>query len=437
MRKSLLAGGLALCALVVGAATATAEITSLYYQEVEKDGRVYVFNTPERYASWTASGEIGTAVTLVGRAEGGKTLVAENETAADLYFFKHDLPGYERATPKPYAPPFDVSWKDGKTTITSKSAELKISNRVQVRFTQTDPETGDSTGSFRIRRAKTKLEGWVYTKDLTYELQVNWPDSSPLEDANINYDFTGDKAFQLKFGRFKVPFGRQELTSSGSQEFVDRSIVSNEFAKGRDNGLQAHGLAADGKLHWAAGLFNGAGRTASSNDNDRYQYNARVQYDILGVEAKLSEVDFESKGEPILAIAGQYESNDKSGATTGNDTDREILGADVVFKMAGLFSFVEYFDATVDLETGPAFDQDGLHGQVGYLFSDRYEVALRYATWDPAKSVADNDRTETGLAFGIFWSKHNHKLQADYRRLEDDATGREDDELRLQYQIIF
>ena len=34
----------------------------------------------------------------------GQTVVAENETAADLYFFKHGLDGYDRPTPKPEKP---------------------------------------------------------------------------------------------------------------------------------------------------------------------------------------------------------------------------------------------------------------------------------------------------------------------------------------------
>lgn len=434
--KTIVATALCLLALA-GATAASAQIMGLYYQEVEKDGRVFVFNTPEQFKSWSESGDVGKAITLIGRAEGGKTLIAENETAADLYLFKHNLPGYERET-KEFKLPFDVSWKDGKTTIKSKSSELKISNRVQVRFTQEDPDGGGGKGSFRIRRAKTKFEGWVYTKDLTYELQINSASSSLLEDANINYDFTGGKdAFQLKIGRFKVPFGLQELTSSGSQEFVDRSLVSNEFAKGRDNGIQIHGVGAGGKFHWAGGLFNGAGQTASANDNDKYQYNARIQYDVLGVDKKPSEVDFDSKGSPILAVALQYESNDKFGATSGDDTKRTINGGSVMFKLSGIFAFVELFDASVDRESGASFDQDGLHGQVGYLINDRFDIAVRYATWDPSKSVANNDRTETGVAFGYFWNKHNHKLQADYRQIKDDATDKKDNEFRLQYQLVF
>src|SRR5215208_6378753 len=82
------------------AAVAHAQVTGLYYKEAEKDGRIYVFNTPERFQSWEQSGDMGTAVTLIGRGPNGETIVAENETAMDLYLFRHNLEAYDRPTPK-------------------------------------------------------------------------------------------------------------------------------------------------------------------------------------------------------------------------------------------------------------------------------------------------------------------------------------------------
>ena len=97
--KPLFKAGLLALALALSAATVTrAQVTGLYYQEVEKDGRVYVFNTPEKFHSWESSNDMGKAVTLTGRGPNGETIVAENETAMDLYLFKHNLPAYERPT---------------------------------------------------------------------------------------------------------------------------------------------------------------------------------------------------------------------------------------------------------------------------------------------------------------------------------------------------
>jgi phosphate-selective porin OprO and OprP len=433
------AGLLALVLALLALPAAMAQVTGLYYQEVEKDGRVYVFNTPEKYQSWEQTGDMGVAITLIGRGPNGETVVAENETAADLYFFKHNLPGYERPTPKPAAPAFDVAWKDGKTTVKSKNAELSLSNRVQIRFTEQMPEVGDDKGSFRIRRAKTKFEGWVYTKDLTYELQLNWADSANvLEDATINYDFTkGKKAFQLRAGQFKVPFGRQELTSSGSQQFVDRAAVSNTFARGRDIGFQLWGTPLSGKLDWRVGAFNGNGRTVSANDNDKLQYNARLTFQPFG-DVKYSESDFESTDRPLFAVAGQWESNNRQGATTSNDIDREIVGGDVVFKFKGFSLYGEIFQAMDDPETGLDADLSGYIAQAGYfIVRNKLEVAARLAELDPNDDIDNNEQEERGLALNYFFNKHAHKLQLDYRQLENKATDREDDEIRLQYQVIF
>jgi hypothetical protein len=234
MRKSLVfAAGL--CLLVLGlasSAVAQQPLMGLYYNEVEKDGRVYAFNTPETFKAWSAGGEMGKSVTLVGRAVDGKTLVAENETAVDLYLFKHNLPGYERPTPPPYNPGFDVSWKDGKTTFKTKTAEIAISNRLQARYTMfnVDNPAVEDIGTFNIRRAKTAIEGKA--GDWKFKLQANWVGGGyvtaasivsnslrttvrrgpELEDAEIWW--TKNPMATVWVGQGKVPFGRQEYTSS-------------------------------------------------------------------------------------------------------------------------------------------------------------------------------------------------------------------------------
>ncbi len=104
-RKSLFRAAVLALVMASGAIAAKAQVTGLFYKEVEKDGRIYVFNTPERLKSFEASGgDIGTAITLLDRGEHGETLVGENETAIDLYLFRHNLDAYERPTPQPAKP---------------------------------------------------------------------------------------------------------------------------------------------------------------------------------------------------------------------------------------------------------------------------------------------------------------------------------------------
>jgi phosphate-selective porin OprO/OprP len=410
-----------------------------FYVEVAKNGRIFVFNNMKVYDDWQKSGEVEKSITKIGEGPNGETMVFDSQEAVHLYNFKHDRPAEVFNNPVEKEPKMSFGWKDGKTTWESDNASLILSNRMQFRDTVEDPEDGDVRGSFRIRRAKTKLEGWFIDPNLTYEFQVNWADiTNALEDVVLQYDVTrGPKLFMVKIGQFKVPFGRQELTSSGSQEFVDRSIVSNEFARGRDIGVQLWGLPLNGKIDWRVGVFNGAGRNRTSNDNNDYQYDARLTWQPWG-DVKYSEVDFDSTDKPLIAFAGQFEQNTFMDATTTLNVDRRIWGGDVAFKYKGVFAFFEGFQRKIKPEaTGISFDSPGYAGQLGYLFKKKLDVAVRYATFDPTDITGGDDRNERGVAVGYYWNKHNLKWQGDFRQLENEADDETNNEFRTQVQFIF
>jgi hypothetical protein len=339
-------------AAALGASDALAQVaytantvTSVFYREFKKDGRFFVFNNPPAAAAFEQSGETGVGITRVGIGPNGETVFADNETALELFLFKYNLTA---DVPRPKPPTLNIAWRDGKTRLTiGSNFYLELSNRVQVRYTHVFPDdaiklpgtenAGDSQGSFRIRRAKLKFEGWFYRPYLTYEVQTNWPGIATanlgqyLEDANINWDVTkGKKLFMVKLGQYKVPFGLQELISSGSQQFVDRALVSNVYFRGRDTGATVWGVLGNNKFEYRAGLFNGNGLTRSVNDNDKFQWNARVSFQPNGAVplgtysgAHQSESDFESKalGKPIFVVGAAFEQNDLSFVATDLKTN--------------------------------------------------------------------------------------------------------------------
>ena len=75
--------------------------------------------------------------------------------------------------------------------------------------------------------------------------------------------------FRVVFGQFKVPFGRQEMTSSGNQQFVDRSLVSDEYERGRDIGVSVQGAVWNNKIEYRVGMFNGNGLTGRATTTTR------------------------------------------------------------------------------------------------------------------------------------------------------------------------
>ena len=55
------------------------------YQEVNKDGRLYVFALPDRKAAFEKSGELGKGIIKVGYGQNGETVVFDSEEAVIEY----------------------------------------------------------------------------------------------------------------------------------------------------------------------------------------------------------------------------------------------------------------------------------------------------------------------------------------------------------------
>jgi hypothetical protein len=417
-------------------------IERMYYREIRQDGRIYVFNDPAEANRFEQSGEVGRGITRFGVGPAGETVIADNETALELFFYKYGIP---EVVDRPKPPTMRVEWRDGKTRISTDQAYMELSNRVQTRFTGEAPDAtvqlpgtehpGHDKASFRIARTKTKFEGWIWQAPISYEMQLNWPavsGSNPgaiLEDAVVDFDTTKTNVFRVRLGQFKVPFGRQQLTSSGNQAFVDRSIVANEFERGRDTGAAVWGSTPNNAFEYRVGLFNGNGMTRTENDNASMQVNARLMWQpnqTMSLRQRAwvsgplySEGDFESVDQPIYAVAVNYERASNWGATTGNDLKSNVVGADGIFKFKGVFATGEYFFRIREPEIGSSFHSNGWYAETTYLLPHRrrWEVGGRYGQWEQSDIVANDRRNEARAGVSYYFQRHNLKLQTDVGRL--------------------
>ena len=469
MRTNRILSGLAAVMMVIASAAA-ARAQGFYYKEIQKDGRIYVFNIAEEADRFEKSGEMGRGLTRPGVGPNGETVIADSERALQLFFFKH---GISEVVPEPPAPTQRIEWRDGKTRITTDLAYLEISNRVQVRYTHEFPDdispilpgtaaAGDDKGSFRIRRAKFKLEGWFWRQNnLTYELQINWPavntannPGALLEDANIAWDPQGRGRFRMLAGQFKVASFLQQLTSSGNQSFVDRSLTSDQYARGRDIGFAVQGVLFSNKLEYRAGVFNGNGLTQTTNDNASLQTNVRLMWQPNGNQvlvqrawvsgALYSEADFESTTVPLYAFGLNYEHNDFHGTTTGIDLKSEIVSLDGIFKFKGICATGAYYWRERRPETGRTFDSNGYYFQTGVMLNRRrtWETGIRYGDREVNNRIANDSITELRGALSYYYRRHALKFQMDVGQLKTglgatNSNKRKDNELRMQAQFIF
>ena len=266
-------------------------------------------------------------------------------------------------------------------------------------------------------------------------------------------DFSKGKGlFRVHAGQFKVPYGAQELMSSGSQMFVDRALVSNSFFRGRDTGVALWGATPNNTIEWRFGLFNGNGLTRTTNDNNKYQYNARVMWQPNGSQvlnqrawvtgALYSESDFESSTSPIYAVALNWENQNNFSATTGNDQKWNAISLDGIYKYMGFSVNGMYAFAKRTPETGAKFEASGGFIQAGKLFSRRrYEAGFRYGTFDPTDATSRNNTREVRGVVSYYHARHGLKWQNDFGRVDVQAGPTSPTvktfEIRSQLQVIF
>ena len=329
--------------------------------------------------------------------------------------------------------PIDYSWKDGATTFTFRSVQAVLSNRLQLQWRERRRESRERERLVHVPRGRSQVSGWLGNEHLTYEAEVEWTEGPAMVDGFISWDALRNGTFNVQAGQFKVPIGRQRLTSSASQQFVDRSDVIDEFTPGRDIGVQVHGLLARNRVEYRAGVFNGAGQNTWRHDGGR-QYAGRVMVQPFGnVEYSESELDFVES--PRLAVAAGIESSD--GRDDAVVARRSVVGVDVDVRYRGLSLLTEVFFRMLDDDADGA-GRTGFLVQSGYLLVPRrVEVAGRFGAWRPAAAAAAT-RGELGLVGGYFVNGHNLKLQADVRRLSGvTADERATHEVRVQLQVVF
>src|SRR2546428_4168975 len=122
----------------------------------------------------------------------------------------------------------------------------------------------------QLHRNRIGVQGHLF-KQIEYEVERELTEKeldagktpkSPWEDVNVNPTFV--KNAQVQLGKFKIPFGLDELTGVTHNDFVYRSLGANYLAPARDIGVMVHGRFWKKGLSYAAGVFQHDGDNARS-----------------------------------------------------------------------------------------------------------------------------------------------------------------------------
>lgn len=338
-------------------------------------------------------------------------------------------------------------------SLFSLNFRFRIQNRAAY-TTVSDDSFSASTIEAMVRRLRMRFEGFILHPKINYFIQLSFTradmdwnvndnstaNSSPnvVRDAVLIYKPT--QHWTMVFGQTKLPGNRQRVVSSGDLQFSDRSIANATFNLDRDFGLHAYYQNnLSNFVYILKGVISsGEGRNSVSSDAG-LAYTGRLELLPFGTftnKGDYYEGDLAREQTPKLAIAGGYHRNEgaiRTAGTLGRDLyssrNLEEFIADMVFKYKGFAFTAEYITRhTGNPITENALGQQrvvyigrGTMGQMSYLFKNNYEIAGRFASVTPSKSIyaVELYKEEIGIGVTKYLRQHRLKVQGNLFYLRD------------------
>lgn len=345
--------------------------------------------------------------------------------------------------------------------------------RMQNRFTYQTESTeklAPDEVNFEVRRTRLRLDGHILDPRLLYRIQLAFTRGdfdydrteypNVLRDATVGWKLSDNTT--IWYGQTKLPGNRQRLISSGSQQFVDRSLLNSTFNIDRDTGaFLNHKQGNEMPLWIKLAISNGEGRSTNNKDSG-LAYTARMEWLPLGSfkdGGDFLEGDLARELTPKISIGTAYSNNKKatrpSGQlgtqyeTEGLTRDLESFFADFLFKYRGFAWSSEYgkrwSEDPVFTDVDPTkpiviFKGQGFNTQASYIFENNYEVAARFTkVWgDREIRKFANDTKQYTVGISKYINEHTLKVQSDLSYTEDSrlhAPGHQYWTYRLQLEV--
>ena len=363
---------------------------------------------------------------------------------------------------------------DGKFFLASPDGafRLNVSGILQFRynlnFRDVDNPDEELTNGFNGRRTKLVFDGTV-SPGIDFYIQGAFGTSGgtfTLDQAYGSYSW--DSGVSVRWGQFKLPFLREELTSDKYQLTAERSVTNRVFTQDYSQGVQ---LAYEAERFRVLGaLSDGFGALSSP-------YYSPAEADValtaraearLGAAAWKVFQDFTSFREGaaggLVGAAVHWETfgstgnTDTFGGTPAAELDMVSYTADASYEGGGWNLYGALVGRTIDPDGSESMDDFGAVVQGGIFVSEKTEA---FARWDAVfpdgdRAAGEDFHTVTVGANHYFVAgSHAAKFTADVQWFLDSqaesadvvtpsegiglAPAAEDDQfaIRLQMQLLF
>lgn len=281
------------------------------------------------------------------------------------------------------------------------ATDLRPSGLLRTGF-EVEPADANRADGFLVYDMRLALTGVVgYVFDYRLGVEYDRDDAGiDLLDAVVSFPLGGD-GLHADLGGFRSPVSREIQVDKAVLPFVERSQAALALAPGRQLGLQLRTGQFDGRLHAAAGVFNGNGLKLE-NDDRSLLVAGRIAYNTVGeieffedlvVEGGLSAAWSRDSAQSVLPVqaapstgippVGQIDLAEYEG-------ERLTWGADARFAYRGWTLAAEYLRTDYDPADGAEAHAEGLTVDARHMLWGTFDVGLRYDVFTPALAPGDD-----------------------------------------------
>ncbi|MCC6680536.1 MAG: hypothetical protein IT445_06495 [Phycisphaeraceae bacterium] len=281
----------------------------------------------------------------------------------------------------------------------------------------------DSDFGFQTRRVKLIFFGNVPGSQIDYKVQLATDRSDGniyLEDVIIGRAINDN--FYISGGKQKLPFLREELTSSAKLIAIDRGLVTEYFTLNRAEGAQLDWSNND-NLKASVAISDGSNTEISDMgaDDTDFAVTARADFKVMGDwEAAKDDVAWQGQDNALfIGGAVHYQAGDDNNADiTSAVADYFAWTVDALYENGGgLSASAAVVGGHTDYDSSAAADRDmyGIQLTGAYNIDDKWQPYVRWEWIDQDVALAGIEDNIQAVTFGVnrFVRGHNVKLTAD------------------------
>src|SRR6266542_619064 len=155
-----------------------------------------------------------------------------------------------------------IAWRD-QPSVSAGPFRLDVHAKVQADMRRADQDLDDVGGMYQTALKRIGVAGKL-TDRIEFDVERELRKQNPWRNVFVNVAISN--LLEVRAGKFKMPFGYEELTGIVNLDFAYRTLLSQIISPARDVGVMAHGRFLRRVFNYQAGVFRHDGENARSKE---------------------------------------------------------------------------------------------------------------------------------------------------------------------------